>query len=162
VNDTSRIPGTIMEVLKLDIEGRIARRYKGRELRRTPHSIVLEAPFVIDGPEMRILDVVLKKGDRFVETYYDDRGYNVYEIYDRDSGNLKGWYCNLSRPANISYGEVSWVDLALDLWAWPDGRTALLDEDEFNLLPLHPSERDLVWSSVRELEQHFQYKRPPP
>jgi predicted RNA-binding protein associated with RNAse of E/G family len=153
---------TNIEVLKLDLAGTVTRRYEGRELRRTDHALVLEAPFEIDKPDMLVLDVVLRRGDRFVETYYDDRGYNVYEIYDRQSAALKGWYCNLSRPARFSGASVAWVDLALDLWAWPDGRTALLDEDEFAALPLERAERDRVWNAVRELEQHFRNGLPPP
>jgi hypothetical protein len=152
---------TSIDVLKLNLEGAVTRRYEGREVKRTQHAIVLEAPFVIDAPEMLILDVALKRGDRFVETYFDDRGYNVYEIYERDTEALKGWYCNLSRPARISAASVTWVDLALDLWVWPDGRTALLDEDEFASLPLEPAERETVWNSVRELERHFKKTRPP-
>ena len=148
-------------VLKLDLEGSVTRRYEGSLVQRSPHAITLEAPFVIDKPEMPLLDVVLKRGDRFVETYYDDREYNIYEIYDREDAGLKGWYCNLSRPAQIAVGTVSWVDLALDLWAWPDGRTALLDEDEFAALPLEQAERDRVWTAVRELERRFARKPPP-
>ena len=153
---------TTVEVLKLNLDEAVTRRYRARQVSRTGHAIVLEASFEIDQPQMSILDVVLKRGDRFLETYYDDRGYNVYEIYDRDGAGLKGWYCNLSRPARITAVSVAWVDLALDLWAWPDGRTALLDEDEFDALPLAQEERDRVWSSVRELEQRFHATRSPP
>jgi len=148
-----------IRVLKLDLSGDVTWQYTGRLLRRSAHSIVLEALF--DRPDTPLLDVVLKKGDRFVETYYDDRGYNVFETYDCDNAEFKGWYCNLSRPAHITAGLVSWVDLALDLWAWPDGRYALLDEDEFAALPLQPNERDRVRSTLSELEHAFRNKRPP-
>jgi predicted RNA-binding protein associated with RNAse of E/G family len=122
----------VISVLKLDLSGSTLRRYEARLVRRDDHSVVLEAPFVIDVERYTLLDVVLKRGDRFVETYYDDRYYNVYEIFDRDDGHLKGWYCNLSRPAQIAQDTVSWVDLALDLWVWPDGRSEILDQDEFD------------------------------
>ena len=94
--------GQTISVLKLDLSGSTMRRYEGRLLRRDEHALVLEAPFVIDLEQYMLLDVVLKRGDRFVETYYDNRYYNVYEIFDRDDGQLKGWYCNLSRPAQIA------------------------------------------------------------
>lgn len=136
------------------------RRYEGRLVRRDEHSVVLEAPFVIDVEQYTLLDVVLKRGDRFVETYYDDRYYNVYEIFDRDDGRLKGWYCNLSRPARFSANTVAWVDLALDLWVWPDGRSEILDRDEFDLLPLDASERDEIWNAVLQLRRLFSSGKP--
>ena len=112
-------------VRKLDLMGAETWRYEGRVLRRRAHSVAIEAFF--DKPDVAMLNVVMKKGDRFVETYFDDRFYNIFEIFDRDHGEFKGWYCNLSRPAHITTGMVSWVDLALDLWVWPGGRTAVLD-----------------------------------
>ena len=66
--------------------------------------------------------------------YYTDRWYNIFEIYDRDDGQIKGWYCNIGKPAVIEDGVVSYVDLALDLWVSADGKQTILDEDEFEEL----------------------------
>lgn len=145
---------TAIRVLKLDLSGQVTWQYDGRLLKRGAHSVILEALF--DKPDFALLDVVLRKGDRFVETYYDNRGYNVFEIYDRDAAGFKGWYCNLSRPARIAGATVSWVDLALDLWVWPDGRRVLLDQDEFDALPIDQAERAQVMRSLLELEQSFE------
>ena len=153
---------TTIQVVKLDVSGTITRQYEGKVVERGPHAIVIEAPFVADKPEVVFLDLVLRTGDRFVETYFDDRGYNIYEIYDRDSLGLKGWYCNLSRPARITADAVTWVDLALDLLVWPDGRRALLDEDEFAALSISRAEREQVRRDLLQLEQHFERMRPPP
>lgn len=151
-----------ISVLKLDLSGSTVRRYDGRLVGRDHHSLVIEAPFVIDAEQYTLLDVVLKRGDRFVETYYNDRYYNVYEIFDRDDGQLKGWYCNLSRPAQLGTDTVSWVDLALDLWVWPDGRSEILDQDEFDLLALDAEEREKVGCTVLHLRHEFTKGRPPP
>jgi protein associated with RNAse G/E len=161
MNADAELAQTI-SVLKLDVSGSPMRRYDGRLVRRDDHSVVLEAPFVIDVEQYMLLDVVLKRGDRFVETYYDDRYYNVYQIFDRDDGQLKGWYCNLSRPAQIAQTIVSWVDLALDLWVWPDGRSEILDQDEFDRLPLDAEEREQIGSTVLHLRHEFSTGRPPP
>jgi len=147
-------------VLKLDVEGQVTWRYPAHLVRRGHHDVVLEAAF--DREDLPFLDLVLKKGDRFLETYYENRGYNVFEIYDRDSDILKGWYCNLSRPASISSSEVAWVDLALDLWVWPDGRQVVLDLDEFDALPLNRDERSGVKQTLLDLERAFREHRPPP
>ena len=47
-----------------------------------------------------------------METFYSDRWYNIFEIYDRDDDQFKGWYCNIGKPAMIEDDFVSYVDLA--------------------------------------------------
>ena len=148
-----------IRVLKLNLEGQVTWQYTGSPLRREPDCIVLEASF--DRPDMPFLGGVLKEGDRFVETFYGERFYNLFEIYDRDDAQLKGWYCNVSRPAVITETAVSWVDLALDLWVWPDGRQVVMDQDEFDDLPLQPRERSRALRAMRELQQAFRAQRPP-
>src|SRR5574340_224684 len=147
-------------VLKLDLEGHVTWSYPARLLERHPHYLVLEAFF--DRDDLPFLDLVLKRGDRFIETYYDDRDYNVFAIFDRDTGAFKGWYCNLSRPAQFSPSQVAWVDLALDLWVWPDGKRTVLDRDEFEALPLEPAERAHVEEALLSLERAFEEPQPPP
>ena len=149
-----------IRVLKLDTNGKVTWSYSGRLLHRGEHCLILEALF--DKEDFVSLDVLWKKGDRFVETYYDNRGYNVFEIFDRDDGLLKGWYCNLSRPAMFGASQVKWIDLALDLWVWPDGRRKVLDRDEFDALPLEQAERADVERTLLELERAFEKQRPPP
>ncbi|MEU3557021.1 DUF402 domain-containing protein [Streptomyces fragilis] len=69
--------------------------------------------------------------DLFTEWYWRDRWYSVKEVRD-PSGVLKGWYCDVTRPARRSGGQVVVEDLDLDLWVSGDGRRVLrLDEDEF-------------------------------
>jgi len=128
-------------------------QYEGQVLRREPNAIVLEAYF--NRPDMPFMDVVLKENDRFVETFYSDRWYNIFEIYDRDDGKLKGWYCNVGRPAVHTDGAVSYVDLALDLWVSADGKQSVLDEDEFNDLSLSDSERENALNALAELQRLF-------
>jgi hypothetical protein len=95
--------------------------------------------------------VVLEPGDRWTEHFYADRWYNIFEIRAGD-GRLKGWYCNVTRPARIDDDEVSAEDLALDLWVAPDGETLVLDEDEFAALSLSPSEREAAQNALAELQ----------
>ncbi len=103
-----------IKVQKKNPDGDVLVEYEGDELGRDENSITLEALFTRD--DMSFMDVVFKKGDRFVEYYYSDRWYNIFEIYDRDDGKLKGWYCNVGMPAVIEDDLVSYIDLALDLW----------------------------------------------
>jgi protein associated with RNAse G/E len=147
-----------VKVLKLDLEGEVTWQYEGQVLEQDEKFVLLEAFF--DRDDMPFMDVTLKRGDRFVERFYSDRWYNVFEIYDRDNGKLKGWYCNIGRPAVFENGAVSYVDLALDLWVAPDGMQTVLDEDEFLALPIDAKTRAQALAALDELRQHFVNKKP--
>ena len=150
---------TDITVLKRNLAGEVTWQYEGRVLRRGATCVVLEAFFNRD--DMPFMDVVLKRADRFMETFYSDRWYNVFEIYDRDDGKLKGWYCNIGYPALLEEGAVSYIDLALDLWVAANGAQTVLDEDEFLALPIDVMTRAQAISALEELKQKFSNKKPP-
>ena len=148
-----------IKVLKKNPKGEITYQYEGILLSRDENSITLEALF--DREDMPFMDIVLKKGDRFVEHYYTDRWYNIFEVYDRDNGELKGWYCNIGEPAVIEDSMVSYVDLALDLWVSANGIHTVLDEDEFEKLDLNEELSAGALSGLNELKRLFENKKPP-
>ncbi len=148
-----------MKVLKKNLAGEVTWQYEGAALRRDETSVTIEAFFNRD--DLPLMDVTLKRGDRFVETFYSDKWYNIFEIYDRDDGRLKGWYCNISKPAVIEDDAVSYVDLALDLWVSADGKQTVLDEDELEELGLMEELKSKAIAGLRELERYFESKNPP-
>jgi hypothetical protein len=105
---------------------------------------------------MSLQGLLLRRGDRFVETYYFNRWYNIYAIYSRSDGSLSGWYCNITRPAELVGDQLSYIDLALDLIVFPDGKQVVLDEDEFAALPLSPDERRTANRALAELQSRFE------
>lgn len=143
-------PETIT-VYKLDHDGREVWQYPAAVIERGPNHVRLEAFFNRD--DMDLGYTVFKRGDRFVEYFYADRWYNVFAVYDRDDGTLKGWYCNVCRPAKISPTAVRCDDLALDAWIDLDGRFLLLDEAEFAALDLSPVERAQALAAVEALKE---------
>jgi len=145
-----------IKVLKKNLKDEITWQYEGQVLHREPNVVVLEAFF--NRPDMPFMDVTLKENDRFVETFYTDRWYNIFEIYDRDDGKLKGWYCNVGKPAVLTDKTVSYVDLALDLWVSADGNQTALDEDEFDELLLGDSEREKALQALVEVQRLFRKK----
>ena len=138
-----------VRVQKLDLAGKLTWQYEGRVLRREPNAVVLEAFF--NRPHMPLADTVFKQNDRFIETFYVDRYYNVFEVHDRDDGRLKGWYCNIAKPAEFNTNTIEQIDLALDAWIKPDGTTLILDEDEFAALNLDEATRQSARQAVQEL-----------
>lgn len=154
------MPGiTNIAVLKRSLDGKVTWQYEARVLKREANCVVLEAFFNRD--DMPFMNVVLKRGDRFVETFYSDRWYNIFEIYDRDQGKFKGWYCNIGYPAMVDKGTVSYIDLALDLWVAADGKQTVLDEDEFLELSMDVHTRAQAISALDELKLKFSKKMPP-
>jgi len=137
-------------VHKLSPEGEELWRYQGTVLRRTGTGLTLEA--VYDRSDEDFHGLRLRHGDRFVETHYSDRWYNVFAVHDVDSGGLKGWYCNIVRPARLEPEHIWSVDLALDLVVLPDGGWVVVDQDEFAELRLTPEERKQAAQALERLQ----------
>ena len=148
-----------IKVQKKNPAGEVTYEYEGVLLSRDGNSITLEALF--NREDMPFMDVVLKKGDRFVEHYYADRWYNIFAVYDRDDGQIKGWYCNIGKPALIDDGVVSYVDLALDLWVSVNGKQTVLDEDEFEKLDLNEELSAGALNGLNELKLLAKNNKPP-
>lgn len=148
-----------IKVQKKNPAGEVTYEYEGLLLSQDGDSVVLEALF--DRDDMPFMDVVFKKGDRFVEYYYTDRWYNIFVIHDRDDGHIKGWYCNIGKPAVFEDGTVSYIDLALDLWVSTRGEQTVLDEEEFEVLELDDELRAGARKGLQELKQLFLNEKPP-
>ncbi|WP_405800397.1 DUF402 domain-containing protein [Streptomyces sp. NBC_01506] len=147
--DAEVTSGTKVEV-RLVKAGRTKIRYPATLVADDGTHVVVRAPWAADG--VRDFGFVrFEPGDIFTEHYWRDRWYAVKEVRTGD-GTLKGWYCDVTRPAVVRgpgpgpgelRHELLVEDLDLDLWASADGGTVLrLDEDEFEESGL--AERDPV------------------
>ncbi len=147
-------------VIKRNLRGEETWRYSGQALARAANFVQLEARFNRD--DTPFMDVILKRDDRFVEWFYTDRWYNIFEIHDRDDDAIKGWYCNLGHPAVMeAHGRVSYVDLALDLWVGADGAQHVLDVGEFEALGLDAEMHARTLAALGELQALFKNNKPP-
>lgn len=129
-------------------------RYPGRLLRERAGAALVEANF--NRPDRLFNGMLLEEGDIFIEAYYSARWYNIFEIRSHRDQTLKGWYCNVTRPARITPRQITYVDLALDLLVFPDGRKLVLDEDEFAALHLDAQEAAHAFASLAELQTLFE------
>ena len=147
----------LINVWKRNLRNEITWRYSGEILERGANFVRLVALFNRD--DMPFMDVVFKRNDRFVETFFTENWYNIFEIHDRDDDQIKGWYCNLGRPAVWDAPDtISYVDLALDLWVSANGTQTLLDEDEFEALGLDDATRAQVMAGLGELRERMSHK----
>ncbi|GHE71215.1 hypothetical protein GCM10018785_44440 [Streptomyces longispororuber] len=135
--------------------GRTKIRYPAALLADDGTLVTVRAPWA--GAGVRDFGFVrFEPGDTFVEHYRRDRWYAVKEVYAAD-GALKGWYCDVTRPAVRTGSVVTVEDLDLDLWCSADGGTILrLDEDEFaasGLAATDPAAAEAALRALSDLER---------
>lgn len=130
-------------------------RYVAQVLADDGDHLVVRAPWA--GTQARDFGFVrFEQGDVFTEHYWRDRWYSVKEVRDA-AGTMKGWYCDVARPAVVRGGVLEVEDLDLDLWAPAGGGEPLrLDEDEFlasGILERDPAAAERARQALTELEQ---------
>ncbi|GAA3552385.1 MULTISPECIES: DUF402 domain-containing protein [Streptomyces] len=132
--------------------GRTKIRYAAELVADDGTRIAVRAPWSGDG--VRDFGFVrFEPGDVFTEYYWRDRWYAVKEVRDA-AGALKGWYCDVTRPATLSGTELVVEDLDLDLWRSADGTDVLrLDEDEFAESGLERSDPEAAAAAVAALDE---------
>ncbi|MBN1264243.1 MAG: DUF402 domain-containing protein [Anaerolineales bacterium] len=144
---------------KLDHKGQEVLNYTGEVIRRSENSVVLRAIFDLE--PVRTGSMTLERGDVFEEYFYTDRWYNIFKITKSNTGKIKGWYCNLTRPAVITASDISAEDLELDLLVYPDKTREILDQREYQKLHLHKSEHLQVEAALLELQRLIENGVPP-
>ncbi|WP_329023894.1 DUF402 domain-containing protein [Streptomyces sp. NBC_01423] len=110
--------------------GKTKIRYPAALLSDDGTRVTVRAPWA--APGVRDFGFVrFEPGDVFTEHYWRDAWFAVKEVRT-GAGGLKGWYCDVTRPAVVRDGELVVEDLDLDLWVSADRTEVLrLDEDEF-------------------------------
>ena len=149
----------LLTVRKLNLNHELVIAYDGTVLERTADTIVLEARFSRETMDLGY--AVLEHHDRFVEHFYADCWYNIFEIHSVRDDHLKGWYCNIVKPAAFGADAIEQVDLALDLWINPDGSYLILDREEFEALEIDRATRLRAQQAVSELIYLLQHRAAP-
>lgn len=148
-------PNQVLDVVLVKA-GRTKIRYPAELLHDDGTRVTVRAPWAGDG--VRDFGFVrFEPGDVFTEHYWRDRWYAVKEVRD-SAGTLKGWYCDITRPATVSAApsgtELLVEDLDLDLWRSADGSTVLrLDEDEFAASGLTRTDPEAASAAVAALDE---------
>ncbi len=142
-----------IKIIKQDYLGRNVWEYSGNLLEMRENRIIIEAFF--DRGETLVDQLYLREGDRFIETYFLDKWFNIYEILVQQDGPIKAWYCNISFPAEFFDNTLVYRDLELDLLVYPDGRRKVLDMDDFISLPINSQVRTAALKALNELQEIF-------
>jgi protein associated with RNAse G/E len=72
----------------------------------------------------------ISRGTFSYEYYWLDRWYNVFRFHEPD-GSFRNYYCNINLPPKFEDRVLDYVDLDIDVLAWPDGRRNILDRADF-------------------------------
>jgi protein associated with RNAse G/E len=142
------MPDTLT-VKKLNLNHELVIAYDGTVLERSADTIVLEARFQRETMDLGY--TTFEHHDRFVEHFFSDRWYNIFEIHSVHDDHLKGWYCNIAQPAVFGDAALEQIDLALDVWINPDGSYRVLDRDEFDALEIDRITRLRAQQAVSEV-----------
>jgi hypothetical protein len=148
-----------LRIVKCDANSQPVWEYDGEIVAQDASWICVEAHFNV--PDRDDGYFVWQEGDRFVEYYFYDRYYNINRIHDRDTHALRGWYCNIARPARWTGEALEWDDLELDVFVYPDGDLILKDEEAFQQLDLGADERIAAIQSLNELMELAMHQLPP-
>jgi uncharacterized protein len=138
-----------MHIHKHNARGERKYSYTGTVLQQSATMLCLRAVFAM--PDVTTDYAVFARGDVLTEWFYTDRWYNVFRLQQGEDGPLKGWYCNITRPAQWDAHALEWHDLALDVWIAPDGALLLLDEADFKRLRLSEDERAACRAAVEQV-----------
>ncbi len=113
-------------------------RYPAIVLARDAHSVTVQATWQLPRVDLGLFGI--EPGDVMIETFYDNRWYNIFRVC-RPDGATRGWYCNLARPARISAQTIETEDLEIDLIVSADRqRITITDYDEYEARGLRQTE----------------------
>ena len=115
-------------VLVRKYDGTEHRRWEADIVERADSLIVLEGVF--EGEVEHHLMGRITSGTRSVEYYWLDRYYNVFRLTEQ-SGEFRSFYCNISTPAELENGVLTYVDLDIDILVEPDFSYRVIDLDDF-------------------------------
>ena len=145
-----------MRIIKNDHLGNSVWEYDGKIIEQTASAFLIEANF--NRSDLMFNGIFLREGDCFLELYPIGKWFNIFEIHDKDNDEIKGWYCNITRPVRFNDENIFYDDLALDLLVYPDRKMLVLDEDEFRFLSLDPIETLNAKKGLAKLQEMFSLK----
>ena len=133
--------------------------YQGFELLREPNHLLIHARWDRDALDLGYM--TFQTGDHFYEHYYTDKWFNIFEIRS-ERGQLKGWYCNVTKPARVEDHTVYSEDLELDLFVSADRQEVItLDKEEFDEREFSQEVREGALRGLEELREMARLARPP-
>lgn len=73
---------------------------------------------------------LIRRGTISYEYYWRNRWYNIFRFHEPE-GDLRNFYCNISRPPRFDNGVLDYIDLDIDILVRKDLSYEVLDLEEF-------------------------------
>ena len=146
---------------KLGHDRRLIFSWTGQVLHDDGNRTVIKAPWAGTDRPLFLGYTVFEPGDTFVETYYRERWFSIWQVVSHRTGRTKGWYCNICQPFERDGDELRFVDMELDVFVFPDGRFVILDEDDLERAQLPDSEKIAARAGLEEVSTWILERRPP-
>jgi hypothetical protein len=140
-----------MQITKCDAAGVAQVSYAGTVAVRQGDGVVIHARWTFGWRDLGY--IVFAPDDRFTEYFYREQWFNIMRVGAAADDRLKGWYCNVTRPATITATTISYDDLLLDVWVGPNGACLVLDEDEFAAAALDVATRARATAGLAEVQR---------
>jgi hypothetical protein len=103
-------------------------RYQCELIRKEPDAVVLR--YISDRSfQSSELGISFPPGCITIAFYWQSRPYVFWGIYSPQK-QLLGYLAHICKEMRIDENSVSYLDMLLDIWFFPDGRRVILDEDE--------------------------------
>lgn len=107
-----------------------------------------------DGP------IYLPAGDSITLAFYwEDRHFLIYKLMAADE-TLYGYRFDICEDVKIYSDKIIWADLIVDLWADPENKITVLDEEEVEAFKarglLTPRQLVIIQSTTQYLLSHYQ------
>ncbi len=154
--------GKLITVKKFNPFGKFLLSWKGKVIKSDNNLTVIQGRYRLRRWNLGYM--ILEPDDIFIEYYFKNKWFNIFEIRGGKDNHLKGWYCNITEPPKISDNEIIFCDLLLDIFISPEGKITIADEDEFEKLNLKEKDKDSWENSIKakdEIIRMFKLKKEP-
>ncbi|MDR5695072.1 MAG: DUF402 domain-containing protein [Armatimonadota bacterium] len=135
--------GKFLFVEHVKPEGRVY-KYRGTLARIRPGEVVLERTFQ-PGGHYDALNVPKEAGDWGTVEFRQGSWHATFSYYAAD-GSLKGRIFNIHTPPQFFPDLIRYYDLEVDVVVWPDGRVAVVDQEQLE----EHCRRGIVTEAMRE------------
>lgn len=160
-------PGTLVSIVKRSPAGDNKVRYPGVVMESQVEEPWIEIEALWTTPTVVQAQLAFEPGDVLRELFSPIHPFNAFAVY-RPTGELKGWYANVTYPTLVegseNHPEVVWHDLYIDIVASPDGQVHVLDEEELsdsNLSKTDPELHARILAARDELLSRFPSRQAP-
>ena len=101
-----------LTVHKCDHKGNDVFAYPATILQHDEQKMVIRASFT-SHKDYNIAGLELKNGDKCIEVFYFHRWFNIFEVYAGKSEQIRGWYCNITKPAIYQENHLYYSDFSI-------------------------------------------------